>query len=150
MRGAPEELADMAAAKPSQPLSSSSENVNINNSNNGNTTAATKSARAMPSFGFEGAKTTAAVTVTVYMKVRLPDAWYTHRVSERTWLQELSTEAKKTEFESKMVNHRGVVSFWVDLNQHKAVVRTTLSDGGCCVYVLTGFVHHILSHLQTL
>jgi hypothetical protein len=43
--------------------------------------------------------------------------------------QELSTDAKKTEFESKMVNHRGVVSFWVDLNQHKAVVRTTLSDG---------------------
>jgi len=106
VRGAPEELADMAAAKPAQPLSSSSENVNINNSS---TTAATKSARAMPSFGFEGARTAAAVTVTVYMK-------------------ELSTEAKKAEFESKMVNHRGVVSFWVDLNQHKAVVRTTLSD----------------------
>ena len=31
-----------------------------------------------------------------------------------------------------MVNHRGVVSFWVDLNQQKAVVRTTLSEEGLC------------------
>lgn len=33
---------------------------------------------------------------------------------------------------TQMVNHRGVVSFWVDLNQQKAVVRTTLTDEGLC------------------
>ncbi len=70
----------------------------------------------------------------------------------RVWLQELSSEARKSEFETKMVNHRGVVSFWCDLNQvracegffvrtagvaltecvaqQKAVVRTSLTEDG--------------------
>ena len=68
--------------------------------------------KGMASFGFDGSsnnKSYQATTVTVYMK-------------------ELANETKKAEFEHKMVNFKGVVSFWVDLRQHKAVIRTTLSE----------------------
>ena len=65
----------------------------------------------MRSFGFGGEKVAKnpATTITVFMK-------------------ELGSEANKTAFERSMVNYKGIVSFWVELRTHKAVVRTTLSE----------------------
>ncbi len=70
------------------------------------------------SFGFGDASSKkSAVTVTLYMK-------------------ELASENQKVAFERAMVNFKGVVSFWVEINRCKAVIRTTLSEAELAKAVL--------------
>lgn len=80
-----------------------------------NKTSIASGKRSGATFGFESSSTSsatsknAATTITLYIK-------------------ELSCETAKTDFERAMVNFRGVVSFWVELKSHRAVVRTTLTQ----------------------
>jgi hypothetical protein len=64
------------------------------------------------SFGFGASGSSAknaASTITVFMK-------------------ELCSENNKVTFERTLVNYKGIVSFWVELRTHKAVIRTTLTE----------------------
>jgi hypothetical protein len=107
-------VATAAAAAPESSSSSSSAAAVAANP----LSSAPNGASKPTSFGFgdAGSKKTAA-TVTLYMK-------------------ELSSEPQKVAFERAMVNYKGIVSFWVEVNRCKAVIRTTLSEAELCKAVM--------------